>query len=191
MKLRLTRTGFDVGYGLRTGWHIQDLGPKGTLGEVSKIEEELLEYEDACAQNLFLLRAFELSDLIGALAAFLWQRNIPFDLAQPSERASKGAYLLSSLDFPSAVRQVLPLMKGYSDPEHLQDHLNHLQSLAETILILIFREAGTLGLRIPELLAQAQLRSAIAINGPTPPSDSGACSPPTTTPAGSPAPAGE
>lgn len=156
MKLTLTRTGFDVGLGARTGWHLIPI-TRAQIGTVGKIEEELLEYEDACTQNLFLLRAFELSDMVGAVAAFLWARQIPFDLAQPSERAKTRAHLLQLLDFPMAIRQVLPHL------EVAQDH-ERLQVLAETLLILLFRESELIGLKISDLLAQAQLRSAIAIN---------------------------
>jgi len=156
MKLTLTSTGFDVGYADRGSWHLMPI-PRDVLGSTGKILEELLEYEDACAQNLFLLRAFELADMIGALAAYLWTRQVPFDLAQPSEQASQRVRLLTGLGFSRSVRQLFPSLEVCQDVEHIQ-------ILAETLLILIFKEGESIGLRISDLLAQAQLRAAIAQN---------------------------
>lgn len=43
---------------------------KGTLGEISKIQEELDEVKDAEAQRCKIMLAVELSDLYGALEAY-------------------------------------------------------------------------------------------------------------------------
>jgi len=153
--MKLTKTGFDVGYGNRKGWHLQVI-PKGDLGSLTKIQEEFLEYVDACDQGLFLCQAFELSDMVGALAAYLWARKIPFDIAQPSEQATTRALLLRPLSFARAIHEVLPSLET--------PQLDRVQYLAETILILIFSESTRLGLPIKQLLAQAQMRSAIAQN---------------------------
>lgn len=45
--------------------------PTGTYGEISKIEEELLELKDAQAQGVRIMQLNELSDLIGAIEGYL------------------------------------------------------------------------------------------------------------------------
>jgi hypothetical protein len=52
------------------GYHIKDI-PKGDLGELSKIQEELLEAMDAEEQGNRIMTLLELSDLIGAVEAYL------------------------------------------------------------------------------------------------------------------------
>lgn len=52
------------------GYHIAKI-PKGEYGEFSKIEEEFLELKDALNQNNKLMALIELSDLLGAMKAFL------------------------------------------------------------------------------------------------------------------------
>lgn len=44
--------------------------PKGVLGQASKIEEELLEYLDACEQGCVLMALNELADVMGAMRAY-------------------------------------------------------------------------------------------------------------------------
>lgn len=50
------------------GYHLRPI-PKGVLGEISKIREELEELEDAAAQGIVILEIVELADLYGALRA--------------------------------------------------------------------------------------------------------------------------
>ena len=52
------------------GYHIRDI-KKGTLGELSKIREELEEAEDAEEQGVNLMVLVELSDMVGAVQAYL------------------------------------------------------------------------------------------------------------------------
>lgn len=54
----------------RPGYHLQDI-PKGQLGEISKIEEELLELKDAHEQRSKIMELVELSDMLGAVALYL------------------------------------------------------------------------------------------------------------------------
>lgn len=53
-----------------SGYHLSDI-PKGRLGDLSKVMEELLEAMDAESQGSKIMVALELSDLIGALEAYL------------------------------------------------------------------------------------------------------------------------
>lgn len=50
------------------GYHLKPI-PKGRLGHISKIQEELMEYEDAIEQNCRIMAMVELSDLVGAIEA--------------------------------------------------------------------------------------------------------------------------
>lgn len=52
------------------GYHVNKI-QKGTLGEISKIEEELNELKDAQAQGAKIMELVELSDMIGAIELYL------------------------------------------------------------------------------------------------------------------------
>lgn len=52
------------------GYHKKSI-PKGTAGEISKIEEELEELKDAYYQNNKIMTLVELSDICGAIILFL------------------------------------------------------------------------------------------------------------------------
>lgn len=57
------------------GYHKKQI-PKGELHKFSKIKEEFLELEDAVEQNDFILQLCELSDLIGAIEAYIEPKGI-------------------------------------------------------------------------------------------------------------------
>ncbi len=59
----------------RPGYHLVSI-PRGELGELSKIQEELDELKDAMAQGSRVMAAVELSDMLGAVQAFL-DRHLP------------------------------------------------------------------------------------------------------------------
>ena len=52
------------------GYHLRKI-PKGEIGESSKILEEVLELQDAEAQDAKIMELVELSDLMGAIALYL------------------------------------------------------------------------------------------------------------------------
>jgi len=53
-----------------TGYHLQNI-PKGLYGDLSKVREEFHELADAYEQNSRIMVLHELSDLYGAIEAFL------------------------------------------------------------------------------------------------------------------------
>lgn len=59
----------------RAGYHLTRI-PKGKLGDISKIEEELLEMKDAEDQGCHIMVLQEMSDMVGAMMAYLFE-NIP------------------------------------------------------------------------------------------------------------------
>lgn len=56
-------------------YHLTEI-PKGTYGEFSKINEEFLEATDALAQDNPLMVLQELSDMVGAIEAYVAKYNI-------------------------------------------------------------------------------------------------------------------
>ncbi len=52
------------------GYHLAEI-PKGKLGELSKIQEELDELRDAMEQGSRIMALVELSDLVGAVEEYL------------------------------------------------------------------------------------------------------------------------
>jgi hypothetical protein len=76
------------------GYHVKEI-PKGTLGEVSKIQEEVLELQDAVDQGIKVMQLVELSDLVGAVKLFLekhhqgvtiWDLNLMSNVTQRAFR---------------------------------------------------------------------------------------------------------
>lgn len=56
----------------KPGYHLKEI-PKGVVGEVSKILEEVIELQDAHNQDVKIMCLIEMSDLYGALD--LYRRN--------------------------------------------------------------------------------------------------------------------
>lgn len=52
------------------GYHLKEI-PRGQIGELSKVYEEILEALDAEAQGSSVMTLVELADLIGAVKAYL------------------------------------------------------------------------------------------------------------------------
>lgn len=61
--------------GKKAGYHLSEI-PKGELGELSKLREELDEAIDAEAQGCRLMVLVELSDMLGAIRLYL-ERHHP------------------------------------------------------------------------------------------------------------------
>lgn len=73
------------------GYHSKKIN-KGILGERSKIIEEFNEWLDSCEQNVKLMEFIELSDLLGAIEAYLKPHNLSLnDLITMNER-TKSAF---------------------------------------------------------------------------------------------------
>lgn len=60
------------------GYHITNI-PKGILGERDKIQEEYLEWLDACKQDCIIMELVELSDLLGAIDHYVKKYNLTLD----------------------------------------------------------------------------------------------------------------
>jgi phosphoribosyl-ATP pyrophosphohydrolase len=62
-----------------TGYHIRNI-KKGSIGEISKIQEELEELLDAKEQGSKIMELVELSDLIGAVELYLEKYHPDIDI---------------------------------------------------------------------------------------------------------------
>lgn len=63
-----------------------DIIPRGVFGEASKVNEEMLEWMDAHKQGVFVMELVELSDLLGAIEAYLKPKGLTLhDLAVMKE----------------------------------------------------------------------------------------------------------
>ncbi|UTU07819.1 hypothetical protein CcrC1_gp133 [Caulobacter phage C1] len=60
----------DAPFCARPGYHLRDFR-KGVLGEASKVREETEEFLDAVEQGSLIMALVELSDLHGAIEAYL------------------------------------------------------------------------------------------------------------------------
>jgi hypothetical protein len=68
------------------GYHLADI-QKGTLGELSKIQEELDEAKDAQAQDCKIMELVELSDLVGALQHYLDKHHAGYTIGDLAKMA--------------------------------------------------------------------------------------------------------
>lgn len=66
MALTITETGFDMGLGEHRSWHL-DEHVHVAFGTLAKLREEVMEYQEACRQQLPMAALFEFSDIIGAI----------------------------------------------------------------------------------------------------------------------------
>ena len=75
------------------GYHLNNI-PKGEIGEISKIQEEVLELEDAFNQGVRVMTLCELSDLYGAMEAFLerYYDDISMDDIKAMSRVTRRAF---------------------------------------------------------------------------------------------------
>lgn len=74
------------------GYHLKTIS-KGTLGEFSKIKEEFEELSDANAQQAKILELCELSDLYGAMEAYLQNKfNMTMDDIKQMSIMTKSAF---------------------------------------------------------------------------------------------------
>lgn len=75
------------------GYHIDDI-PKGELGQATKILEEVLEFMDAHKQGVAIMELVELSDLVGAVEAFLKEKHpsISFHDVREMQRVTERAF---------------------------------------------------------------------------------------------------
>ena len=64
----------------KPGYHLVEI-KRGTFGEVSKIQEEVLELEDAIVQKNKIMALNELADIIGAVEGYLLKnyKDLSFD----------------------------------------------------------------------------------------------------------------
>lgn len=62
------------------GYHKKEI-PKGKVGELSKVYEELLEAFEAESQGVGIMTLVELSDMLGAVDSFLQQHYPGFTIA--------------------------------------------------------------------------------------------------------------
>lgn len=74
------------------GYHIAEI-PKGELGKISKIQEELDELKDAIAQGSDIMAAVEMSDLYGALEAFAETQGYSMDDLRKFSFITKRAFI--------------------------------------------------------------------------------------------------
>jgi hypothetical protein len=74
------------------GYHKNKI-PKGVFGEVSKIDEEYLEFRDAIDNDNPVMALMELSDLIGAIEEFSKKHyNIGMDSLKKMSDTTKSAF---------------------------------------------------------------------------------------------------
>mgnify|MGYP003441166428 FL=1 len=149
MALTITETGFDMGLGERRSWHL-DEHTHAVFGTLDKLREEVMEYQEACRQRLPMVALFELSDIVGALAGHLrssGRTRIP--LVYEAVDAVMGC---------SA--ELAPAVASYCD--------HPSPAAANSVLSAVAAVVRTYNMTLEDMLRQAQLRSAVLLNGSPP-----------------------
>lgn len=108
------------------GYHISEI-PNGIFGEFSKVIEEFLEFEDSIEQRSVVMELVELSDLIGAIEAFL-DRNGKFSLSVliKNVKINNSNYLVDYADLKEgfSILSHAVKMNDYSKFGNFLDELN-------------------------------------------------------------------
>lgn len=80
--------------GPKFGYHVTKI-EKGVVGEPSKIAEETAEFMDAIQQNVQIMALIELSDLLGAIEAWLskYHPSLTLDDLRAMSDVTKRAFL--------------------------------------------------------------------------------------------------
>lgn len=73
------------------GYHLSPI-QKGVFGEPSKISEEFFEFADALEQGNNLMALQELSDMIGAIEAYVMKYNLTLDDLIKMKNATRRAF---------------------------------------------------------------------------------------------------
>lgn len=99
------------------GYHI-DIIPKGVVGEVSKITEEYLEFMDAHKQGVVLMQLVELSDLFGAISAWLkkYHPNVSLSDLEAMSRVTQRAFKNGHRAPSNGINIDIPLCSACGNP---------------------------------------------------------------------------
>lgn len=74
------------------GYHLREIKTKGVYGQVSKVYEELEEYEESMEQGNRIMAVLELSDAYGALEALALHHGFNMDDLRKMSSATKRAF---------------------------------------------------------------------------------------------------
>ena len=77
---------------MKIGYHLYNI-PKGKLGDISKIKEEIEEYEDALNQDCKIMAMVELSDIYGALESLAENYNLSMQDLATFSNITKRAFI--------------------------------------------------------------------------------------------------
>ena len=72
-------------------YHLKKI-KKGTLGKISKVQEEIEEYKDAIKQKCEIMAIVELADIYGALEAVAKSHNLSMKDLKKMSKLTKRAF---------------------------------------------------------------------------------------------------
>ena len=75
----------------KLGYHLKKI-KKGTLGKISKVQEEIEEYKDAIKQKCEIMAIVELADIYGALEAVAKSHNLSMNDLKKMSKLTKRAF---------------------------------------------------------------------------------------------------
>ena len=75
----------------KLGYHRTKI-KKGTLGKISKVQEEIEEYKDAIKQKCEIMAIVELADIYGALEAVAKSHNLSMKDLKKMSKLTKRAF---------------------------------------------------------------------------------------------------
>ena len=75
----------------KSGYHLNKI-KKGTLGDISKVQEEIEEYQDAKKQKCKIMQELELADIYGALEAVAATHGLKMQDLKKMSKLTKRAF---------------------------------------------------------------------------------------------------
>ncbi len=75
----------------KLGYHLKKI-KKGTLGKISKVQEEIEEYRDAKKQKCKIMQELELADIYGALESLAKTHGLKMKDLQKMSQLTKRAF---------------------------------------------------------------------------------------------------
>lgn len=147
----------------KPGYHITDI-PKGVYGSMSKVSEEMAEVNDAWAQECSIMAIIELTDLLGAVEAFVGHGMM-------KQCMELGALIVQvdqrrkSWFKPNPVKQVSDIQKDINSAIRAMEQLNVHSGMITHLVVSVIEYLATFNLTIEDAMKMSTITKRAFING--------------------------
>lgn len=154
-------------------YHLEPI-PKGVFGEVSKIEEELLELKDAIKQENKIMIGCELSDLYGAMREYAKKQDLSMKDLEIMADATKRAFDTGYRGDSPASPEELPYYKRISAYSYNDTTVYAMITQQNTMDVMVSMSCAEVGVKrcdIVKIKASiiANIKGSLTVDNPTRP----------------------